>query len=195
MSYVFVSYSHLDREYARKLADHLLANGFDVWIDDRIDFGSRWMHEIFTAIDDSSAYIVIMTPRAYEREWVENERLYAKRRNKIVFPLLLEGEAFPDLGATQYYDVIGGKLPEPAFIERLATFAPRRTAAGQDVAAAPQQQAKLERETSEIAPADADVAAVPVQPADRRAKRPSRGLLVFAAAIVIVGLVVVLVAA
>lgn len=215
MAHVFISYAHSDGVYARKLADHLLANGFDVWIDDRIDFGSRWIRSIFTAIDDCAAFIVIMTPRAFEREWVENERLYARKRGKIVFPLLLEGEAFPDLGATQYYDVSGGKLPERAFLERLAKFAPRRATGGQDVAAAPQQQAKLERETSEMAQAEVqphpattippapDSEAEPEarrepelqfetvpassSPAPRRTSR-STGLLVFVGALVLVGI-------
>lgn len=62
MSHVFISYAHKDQVYARKLADHLLANGFDVWIDDRIDFGSNWEREIFKAIDGCDAIIVIMTP-------------------------------------------------------------------------------------------------------------------------------------
>ena len=30
MAHVFISYSKKNRDYARKLADHLLANGFDV---------------------------------------------------------------------------------------------------------------------------------------------------------------------
>ncbi len=133
MAHVFISYAHEDRDYARKLADHLIANGFDVWIDDRIDFGSRWIRAIFKAIDDCDAFIVIMTPRAYESEWVENERLYAKKRKKLVFPLLLEGEAFADLGAIQYYDVDGGKLPEQGFLDRLAQFASRSVATGRDI--------------------------------------------------------------
>ncbi|MEO8397154.1 MAG: toll/interleukin-1 receptor domain-containing protein [Chloroflexota bacterium] len=133
MAHIFISYAHADQVYARKLADYLLANGFDVWIDDRIDFGSRWIRAIFKAIDDCGAFIVIMSPRAFEREMVENERLYAKKQNKPVFPLLLEGDSFPDLGSTQYYDVRGGKLPEKNFLERLASFAPRSQTQGQDV--------------------------------------------------------------
>ncbi len=219
MAHIFISYAHTDHQYARKLADFLLENGFDVWIDDRIDFGSRWIREIFGAIEECAAFIVIMTPRAFEREWVENERLYAKKRGKIVFPLLLEGDSFPDLGATQYYEVIGGKLPDAAFLERLAEFAPRRESAGQNIAVVPQQQAKREHETAEIAKASAPVqtagaveatsldeapvdkvlaeAAPPPAQAARRTpgspQRSSQGVLVFAAAALIVAIAAALI--
>ena len=38
MAHVFISYSHKDKEYARKLADELKRRGIDAWIDDRIDY-------------------------------------------------------------------------------------------------------------------------------------------------------------
>ena len=141
MAHVFISYSKKNRIYARKLADHLLASGFDVWIDDRIDFGTNWEREIFKAIDRCSAFIVIMTPASDESIWVQRERQHAENRRKQPLPLLLEGEVFPFYNVIQYYDVRGEKLPERGFLERLAAFVPR-SHAGRDVAAAPQQQAK-----------------------------------------------------
>ena len=100
MAHIFISYSKQNHNYARKLADYLLESGFDVWIDDRIDFGSRWVGEIFTAIDGCSAFIVIMTTEAEQSEWVEKEYLHADTRHKPVFPLLLEGEIFPFYGGS-----------------------------------------------------------------------------------------------
>src|SRR5215213_7233758 len=111
MAHVFISYSKKNRDYARKLADHLLANGFDLWIDDRIDFGSNWEREIFKAVDGCGAIIVLMTPESYESIWVQRERQYAEIRRKQAFPLLLDGEAFPFYVVIQYYDVRGEKLP------------------------------------------------------------------------------------
>ena len=46
MAHVFISYSHKDKEYARKLADELKRWGIDAWIDDRIDYGTTWPHVI-----------------------------------------------------------------------------------------------------------------------------------------------------
>ena len=40
--FVFISYSHEDGAYARRLAEALEALGFSVWIDGRIDYGAEW---------------------------------------------------------------------------------------------------------------------------------------------------------
>jgi hypothetical protein len=52
MPHVFVSYSRRDQDYAHKLAEDLRQHGFDVWIDDRIDYGDQWFNEIVKAIED-----------------------------------------------------------------------------------------------------------------------------------------------
>ena len=142
MTHIFISYAHANQSYARKLADFLLASGFDVWIDDRIDFGTNWVREIFKAIDASAALIVIMTPEAEASDWVQKEYLHADARKKPMFPLLLDGEVFPYFRSVQYYDVQGEKMPPPGFIRFLATFTAPSSSAGQDVAAAPQQMAR-----------------------------------------------------
>ena len=40
MSHIFISYSHKDSEYVEKLEQKLIEEGFNVWIDHRIDYGS-----------------------------------------------------------------------------------------------------------------------------------------------------------
>ena len=139
MTYVFISYSKKNRAYARKLADYLLERGFDVWIDDRIDFGTNWEREIFKAIDGCAAFVVIMTPELYESDWVQRERLHAEARKKPPLPLLLEGEVFPFYRPTQYSDVRPGRAPSQAFLKRLASFVPSNESTGQDLAEMPQR--------------------------------------------------------
>lgn len=92
MGHVFISYSHKDTEYAHGLADNLQSIGFDVWIDERLDYGSQWPYELQMRLDSCDAFILIMTPRAYASEWVQNELQRAKRKLKPIFPLLLEGD-------------------------------------------------------------------------------------------------------
>jgi ActR/RegA family two-component response regulator len=41
VSHIFISYSHDDGDYARKLESALKQRGFEVWIYDRIDCGTR----------------------------------------------------------------------------------------------------------------------------------------------------------
>jgi hypothetical protein len=134
MSHVFISYSKHNRTYARQLADHLLDQGFDVWIDDRIDYGDEWWETIVTAIQGCAACVVIMTPEAKRSKWVKREVALADDLDKPMFPILLEGENWPLFVITQYVDVSDGHLPPPEFDERLAGHAPRRvTQQGADV--------------------------------------------------------------
>jgi hypothetical protein len=42
MGHIFISYSHKDKAYVHRLAEALQNENFDVWIDDRIDYGTRW---------------------------------------------------------------------------------------------------------------------------------------------------------
>lgn len=137
MPHIFISYSKQDRNYARQLADHLLSLGFDVWIDDRIDFGEDWELAIFDAIDQCAAFIVVMTPDSYASKWVRRECHHAEKRKKSEFPILLKGEEFPRYGLNQYVDVRSGILPPDDFYNRLAKSAPRKSAPGLNVSEIP----------------------------------------------------------
>lgn len=116
MSHIFISYSHKDTDYAHKLADALQNKGINVWIDERLDYGSQWPHEIQKQLDTCSAFIVIMSPRSFASEWVQSELQRAKRKLKPIFPLLLEGdEPWLSVESTQYYDVRDGRMPDARF--------------------------------------------------------------------------------
>lgn len=137
MAHVFISYSHKDSQYAHRLAAVLDEAGIPVWIDKRIDYGTKWPHVIQEQLDSCTAFIVIMSPRSYQSEWVQNELSRAKRKKKPIFPLLLDGEEpWLSVEATQFADVRGGKLPPDDFYTLLDVFVPRRpeeTASGQAV--------------------------------------------------------------
>lgn len=116
MGHIFISYSHKDTTYAHGLADHLRTMGFDIWIDERLDYGSQWPHEIQRQLDSCDAFILIMSPRSFASDWVQSELQRAKRKLKPIFPLLLEGhEPWLSVESTQYYDVRGGVYPDTKF--------------------------------------------------------------------------------
>ena len=116
MGHIFISYSHKDTTYARGLADHLRSMGFDIWIDERLDYGSQWPHEIQRQLDSCDAFLLIMTSRSFASDWVQSELQRAKRKSKPIFPLLLEGnEPWLSVESTQYYDVRGGVYPDTKF--------------------------------------------------------------------------------
>jgi formylglycine-generating enzyme required for sulfatase activity len=121
MAHIFISYSHKDSDYAHRLAEELGQKGFSVWIDDRIDYGTQWPRVIQEHLDDCSAFVVIMTPRSYQSNWVQNELNRAMAKGKSIFPLLLEGDdTWLSVQATQYVDVRDSGLPPERFYRELA---------------------------------------------------------------------------
>ena len=124
--------------------------GFVVWNDNRISLGTSWPRVIQEQLDQSTAVIVLMTPRAYQSEWVQNELSRAKRKQKAIFPLLLEGkEPWLSVESTQYLDVTDGRLPPRAFYELLAKGISLRASSTPSASQAPISVNDLEREKTE----------------------------------------------
>lgn len=129
MSYVFISYSKANMEYARALSSRLQEEGFDVWIDQRLRTSDNWWETIVLALKECTAFVVIMTPESRESKWVRRETMLADQWDKPLFPILLAGENWEIFVATQYHDVrtsdskppdYGGKLPSADFFATLS---------------------------------------------------------------------------
>lgn len=119
MSHIFISYSHKDNKYVEKLEKKLIEAGFNIWIDHRIDYCAQWPKEIQKQLDTCDAFIVVVTENAFESEWVQHEVAMAKRKKKPFFPLLLQGDPWLSVEATQYVSVSDYSLPPEKFYKRL----------------------------------------------------------------------------
>lgn len=119
MAYVFISYSHEDQEYARKLADELDTRNIEYWMDDRIDYGSKWARVIQEKLENCQAVIVILTANAYNSDWVQGEIAFAQQEKKVIYPVLLEGKVWVSLASAQYVDVRGGDMPPGTYFETI----------------------------------------------------------------------------
>jgi DNA-binding response OmpR family regulator len=117
--HVFVSYSHRDGDFTHKLAEEMERHQIPVWIDDRIDYGTRWPHVIQEKIDSCKAFVLIMSDNARASDWVNNELTYAIGKGKKVFPLLLKGETWLAVASIQYVNVRNRKLPDESFYKTL----------------------------------------------------------------------------
>ncbi|HLO14007.1 MAG TPA: toll/interleukin-1 receptor domain-containing protein [Anaerolineales bacterium] len=126
MGHLFISYSHQDKDYVYRLAEVLQANGFEVWIDDRIDYGTRWPLVIEDAIDHCESLILVASEHSRQSEWVQHEIARAQRLRKPIFPLLLSGHPWLAFEATQYYDVREGNLPAQKFYDALRLLEAKR---------------------------------------------------------------------
>ncbi len=140
MAHVFISYSTRNSDYAQGLTKRLLAEGFDVWIDnDRLRSSEDWWQSIVLAIRDCAAFVVIMTPESDGSRWVQREITLADKYEKPIFPLLAAGS--PDTPnweifvRTQIEDARTDQLPGPPFFEKLAAIVAPQPRPGQNVTA------------------------------------------------------------
>src|SRR5262245_60489378 len=100
------------------LAAHLAAAGLEVWYDYELASGDRWQHVIRDQINDSAAFVVVMTPEAEQSVWVEREIIHAEEHGTPIFPLLLRGQRFFRLNNLQFEQVTNGRLPDGRFLDR-----------------------------------------------------------------------------
>jgi hypothetical protein len=123
MDYIFISYSHLDREYVTRLTKALEDHHLPYWVDERIDYSSSWPRVIEEYLDRCAVFLLIMTPTSYASEWVQNELARAQLKKKFIFPLLLEGDsAWLSVQILQYADVRNRELPPTKFFETIRRY-------------------------------------------------------------------------
>src|SRR5258706_7151082 len=115
MGYIFISYSHKDNSYVRKLEKALQDEGFNIWIDERINYGTKWPKVIQENLDNCDAFVVVVSENSFASDWVQHEVTRAQRKGKPFFPLLLNGDTWLSIESTQYVDVRRDKLPPNSF--------------------------------------------------------------------------------
>ena len=90
---VFLSYAQSDRLVAKKLAKDLTAGGYTVWSDQEVLPGDNWARKVATALDESDAMVVIVSPAAAESESVRREVQFAlgspRYANRLI-PVVVE---------------------------------------------------------------------------------------------------------
>jgi hypothetical protein len=74
---VFLSYARTDSAFATRLANQLLKQGIDVWLDVfRIQPGRSWARQIGEALDSCNALLLVLSPASVASENVEDEWNY-----------------------------------------------------------------------------------------------------------------------
>ena len=75
---VFISHASKDKVVARHLAHRLTEAGLKVWIpEDEILPGDNWAKKVGEALEESDLMVVLITPHAFESEWLKEEIQYA----------------------------------------------------------------------------------------------------------------------
>lgn len=71
---VFLSHTHVDKPFVRRLGADLAALGAQVWIDEaELRVGDSLLTKISKAIDDMEYLAVVLSPDAVASSWVQNE--------------------------------------------------------------------------------------------------------------------------
>ncbi len=88
---VFISYSHRDTEIAERLIADLNKAGHACWIDTvRIKGGDEWVKSITEGINNSYAFLSLVSQSANDSTWVRREFLWAEYKKKRIFPLMVK---------------------------------------------------------------------------------------------------------
>lgn len=87
----FVSYAHNDEQDAFTLEASLRTNGLDAWVDrSRLRAGVLWEQEISSAIQQSSALLLLISPDAINSGYVEREIELAQQWRKPIIGILVK---------------------------------------------------------------------------------------------------------
>ncbi|MFI5202328.1 MAG: TIR domain-containing protein [Candidatus Kapaibacterium sp.] len=88
---IFISYSRKDSAQAEQLAELLGSAGLSCWIDKAgIDLATSWSKEIVQAIDQCSAFVVLLSAASNKSTNVHKEVSLASEKKKKILPLDLE---------------------------------------------------------------------------------------------------------
>lgn len=101
MAHLFISYSRKDLDYASQLVETLRQHQLEAWMDREIPSGARWQEVLLDKIETCSAMVVVVSPRSARSFWVMRELSYAHEFKKPIFPILMEGAAWPPLDEFQ----------------------------------------------------------------------------------------------
>jgi len=88
--YIFVSYSHEDREQVLRLISSLQLRGYRVWYDEGITPGSEWPEYIASHLDRAAMVMAVMTPNAMKSANCRREIHFALAKQKPFLSVELE---------------------------------------------------------------------------------------------------------
>src|SRR6185437_11897109 len=123
---VFVSYGHEDAGWVRVLAGNLHRAGFDVFLDEwELVGGDRFAGRLEEAIRNSASGVLVVSPHALSRPWVQEEyeallRQAVEQPGRRLIPVLYADAELPVfLGNRLWVDFRGMATTGPQYEARL----------------------------------------------------------------------------
>lgn len=109
MTSIFLSHSHADKNFARKLGKDLRKSGYAVWIDEaEINIGDSLIEKIREGLDQVDFVAAILSNASIASQWVTRELDIASNREieekrVVILPLLLEKVELPGFLKGKFY--------------------------------------------------------------------------------------------
>lgn len=93
--YVFVSYSHEDKERVEQIIRALSRVACRIWYDEKISPGNHWNEEIALKLAGARAVLWFVSRSSVCSEYVADELSFAKNRKIAIYPVCLEDATLP----------------------------------------------------------------------------------------------------
>ena len=87
--FVYACYSHVDKEVIGDL-EYLKKKGFRIWYDLGIGESNNWKESMTDHITKCKLFMIFVSARAIQSDYVLNELQIARNNNKMILPIFLE---------------------------------------------------------------------------------------------------------
>ena len=125
--YVFISYSHADRERVLAIVAAMEKRGYRVWYDAKINAGTKWKSEIANKISECEAFMMFISTDFINSHDCMDEAQHAHTDNRKIVPVKmnLDRGEFPETLKYLLQDHQGFSMHDfptaEAFVTRLDT--------------------------------------------------------------------------
>lgn len=93
--YIFVSYSHKDKNLVFPIIDKL-SNQYRVWFDEGIHFGKEWDKEIVEKLSECFIFVFMVSKNSLESTNCRDELAYARDKGKCFVNIIVEDLELPE---------------------------------------------------------------------------------------------------
>ncbi len=87
--FIFISYSHDDREIMEPIAEQLAMDGYRFWFDDGTEGGETWQETVPEKITECTVFLLLITKNMLHSKNCRDELTYAKTEEKTILPAFL----------------------------------------------------------------------------------------------------------
>lgn len=87
--FIFICYSHFDREIMEPIAEKLAKDGYRFWFDDGTRSGEAWQKIVSKEIRKCTVFLFLISENTMQSDNCRDELTYAKNNRKTIVPVFL----------------------------------------------------------------------------------------------------------